>query len=1070
MDKIYSLLETHRLQSYYNKFLNFGVKDERDLIDGVNGEDLNTMGFSHIEKNRFASLQEYVRRLRSPQNNPKLGTPVQKSMEAFHLKYTYPHCPEPNYIRDMDPAQNTLEDLMLRICYQECVGNTKGVCLYTVDGMPLTDDPFFNTWSLTERHIENGSVLYAIFTPKENLKQAPKMPKHEMVDGRFGGDTLRCHIMLKGDYEVKVDLKCDTIKDLRLKLAGETGIPAHVLHYRGESGSVGDTLQNCGVTVESTVHFSLTSFPEESQDSMSFCTNDITPSVQQTPKGLSVFFSTLYAIKMHQHSGEFFRKLIAYIRKLSGCNPLAQSLFQFLYRNEIGTRAQKIAIVEGLYNLFRELLPSPEKQRDGHVVEDFEVFESANVCWATLLSGAETCTPEHENYAPMCLTSQQGQRFSDPVRVPGIPDVLERAYVLQKIKDGEKIPNCTDKNLRETSMKRATDVEKLLLSLPPSMKSFPVWISFEHATSHGFQISDVENFGNMMENVKKYSYLTITPPLMLKETGLQAPMLVLLNEANLGVYVSNDKSGPQNARIFNCMAGKIQTVDLNLLANEMRDTRSDQMFITSRTPKEAILVLIDTSTSMTEQCYEGVTMKRIDAVKELFHAFATRTMAYNLHHVIGLMTFGSLVQMVHAFTETLETFMEYVRSVKTEGCTRLYDALQNAITELDKVKKQFPDCKLRIICLTDGNDVGSGTDPRGLVTNLMSSGIVVDAVLVGDVLNDVLHGISYATGGYCFKPMTCKDGLKLFEMETVLSMELRKPKEETDPSVLTSVRAIKALVASKDYDESPENVLPLELGNKVTVAKNALKKNSKTRCHLEKDRRILAELRSLHCDPHPFCTIYPTESDMTFWKILMQGPPDTSYENGVFELYCQFGDDYPVKPPLMRFVTPVYHCNVNSVGRICHNIFDRNYSAHITMREILDAVYGLLILPEPEDPLDSILAEEFMTSRETYEQEAKKNTEEEAGTSLNDMEQKLVGSEVTEDFVPPHLICILTKKMFVDPVMTIYGTVYERKAIEKHLKTESTDPVKKEPLHETQLKPYPDMRKMVRDFRSQQIQ
>ena len=28
-----------------------------------------------------------------------------------------------------------------------------------------------------------------------------------------------------------------------------------------------------------------------------------------------------------------------------------------------------------------------------------------------------------------------------------------------------------------------------------------------------------------------------------------------------------------------------------------------------------------------------------------------------------------------------------------------------------------------------------------------------------------------------------------------------------------------------------------------------------------------------------------------------------------------------------------------------------------------------------------------MTSRETYEQEAKKNTEEEAGTSLNDMEQ-----------------------------------------------------------------------------------
>lgn len=37
-------------------------------------------------------------------------------------------------------------------------------------------------------------------------------------------------------------------------------------------------------------------------------------------------------------------------------------------------------------------------------------------------------------------------------------------------------------------------------------------------------------------------------------------------------------------------------------------------------------------------------------------------------------------------------------------------------------------------------------------------------------------------------------------------------------------------------------------------------------------------------------------------------------------------------------------------------------------------------------------------------------------------------------FIPQHLICPLTKKVFVDPVKTVYGTVYERKAIEEHLK------------------------------------
>uniref|UniRef100_A0A3P8UGK4 UBC core domain-containing protein n=1 Tax=Amphiprion percula TaxID=161767 RepID=A0A3P8UGK4_AMPPE len=103
---------------------------------------------------------------------------------------------------------------------------------------------------------------------------------------------------------------------------------------------------------------------------------------------------------------------------------------------------------------------------------------------------------------------------------------------------------------------------------------------------------------------------------------------------------------------------------------------------------------------------------------------------------------------------------------------------------------------------------------------------------------------------------------------------------------------------------------------------------------MEKDKRILEELKSLHCDPHPFCRVFPAESDF-------------SECHGLLCLYCNGCHKY-------CFRRQVYHCNVNSVGRICHNIFDRNYNAHITMREVLDAVFGLLIIPEPKDPLDSV--------------------------------------------------------------------------------------------------------------------
>lgn len=52
------------------------------------------------------------------------------------------------------------------------------------------------TGSLKDRHIENGDLIYAIFTPKENLNTAPQLPKREVTE-TYGSDTVRCHIMLK---------------------------------------------------------------------------------------------------------------------------------------------------------------------------------------------------------------------------------------------------------------------------------------------------------------------------------------------------------------------------------------------------------------------------------------------------------------------------------------------------------------------------------------------------------------------------------------------------------------------------------------------------------------------------------------------------------------------------------------------------------------------------------------------------------------------------------------------------------------------------------------------------------
>lgn len=59
---------------------------------------------------------------------------------------------------------------------------------------------------------------------------------------------------------------------------------------------------------------------------------------------------------------------------------------------------------------------------------------------------------------------------------------------------------------------------------------------------------------------------------------------------------------------------------------------------------------------MEEECFGNTDIKKINVVKELFDNFANRSMAYDFHHVIGLVNFDSVVKTLHTFTENLEKF------------------------------------------------------------------------------------------------------------------------------------------------------------------------------------------------------------------------------------------------------------------------------------------------------------------------------------------------------------------------------------------------------------------------------
>jgi hypothetical protein len=171
-------------------------------------------------------------------------------------------------------------------------------------------------------------------------------------------------------------------------------------------------------------------------------------------------------------------------------------------------------------------------------------------------------------------------------------------------------------------------------------------------------------------------------------------------------------------------------------------------------------------------------------------------------------------------------------------------------------------------------------------------------------------------------------------------------------------------------------------------------------------------------------------------------------EGGLWELYITFPSAYPAKPPDVRFVNRIHHCNINSQGKICHSILDRNWNPARSVRDVIDCIYGLLLIPEPDDPLDSTIAEEYYADKTAYEKNARDLVKLCAVEPKAAMERRLAPASEGDD-APDHLVCPLTKKLMQDPVLLFSaGQTFERAAITALLKNGGLHPLTKLPLVE----------------------
>ena len=109
------------------------------------------------------------------------------------------------------------------------------------------------------------------------------------------------------------------------------------------------------------------------------------------------------------------------------------------------------------------------------------------------------------------------------------------------------------------------------------------------------------------------------------------------------------------------------------------------------------------------------------------------------------------------------------------------------------------------------------------------------------------------------------------------------------------------------------------------------------------------------------------DTNLLEWEAFINGPENSPYEGGIFKLDVKIPEEYPYKPPSVKFVTYVYHPNIGADGSICVDFLSTSkWNPALTISKVLVSLMLLLVAPNASDPLDSRVANVYRNDIENY--------------------------------------------------------------------------------------------------------
>lgn len=123
---------------------------------------------------------------------------------------------------------------------------------------------------------------------------------------------------------------------------------------------------------------------------------------------------------------------------------------------------------------------------------------------------------------------------------------------------------------------------------------------------------------------------------------------------------------------------------------------------------------------------------------------------------------------------------------------------------------------------------------------------------------------------------------------------------------------------------------------------------------------------------------FSSDADYEHWRAAIFGPPDCPYDTGVYFLDISFPEKYPFEAPRVKFITPIYHMNIDEKGIPCVDILKDQWAPALSISKVLLSLQLLMQCPNPDSALRKKLAEEFNTDEAKYLQSARDFTKKHA--------------------------------------------------------------------------------------------